>query len=57
MGEPPYAKCLRLVRSYFLRSANWVSKLIMVGTNTVWLTCSRSTVSQKFWGLNLGIVT
>ena len=57
MGDPPYANLSRLERSYFSSSLNWISKLIIVGTNTVWLTRSRSTVSQKPCGLNFGIAT
>ena len=56
IGEPPYANASRLVRSNCLSSGNWVSRLIIVGTNTVRLTRSRDTVSQKLAGLNFGIV-
>jgi hypothetical protein len=37
--------------------SSWVSKLIIVGTNTDWLTRSRSAVSQKVCASNFGIVT
>ena len=42
---------LKLLKSYFLRSGNWLRKLIIVGTNAVCVTRSRSTVSQKCCGL------
>ncbi len=57
MGDPPYPKCLRLVRSYFFRSGNSVNILIMVGTNTVCVTRSPWTASQNVCGLNFGTVT
>src|ERR1700746_1002862 len=57
MGDPPYANLSRLERAYFSSSLNWISKLIIVGTNTDWLMRSRSTVSQKLCGLNFGIAT
>ena len=57
MGDPPYPSTSRLPRSWAPRSAYWVRRLIIVGTSTVCVTRSRSTVAPKDSALNFGIVT